>query len=87
MIESRQRGIVITLARDIDESVKLSNGDGDRTELPVVCDVTRLRDVYIGDDCKSIDFSRLVRYRSDSIGEHSSMLYKKKHRRRNISLY
>jgi hypothetical protein len=36
IMESRQRGIVVTLANDIDESVKLSLGDGDRIELAVV---------------------------------------------------
>jgi hypothetical protein len=36
IIESRHRGIVVTLANDIDESVKLSESDGGRAELTVV---------------------------------------------------
>ena len=38
---SRQRGIVVTLANDMEELVNLFNGEVDRQDFPAVADVIR----------------------------------------------
>ena len=49
MIEFRQLGIDVTLAKEIDDSLQLSSEVSDRRGLAIVCDVIWCRAEYIGD--------------------------------------
>ena len=49
MIEFRQLGIEVTLAKEIDDSLQLSGEESGRRGLAIVCGIIRCRAEYIGD--------------------------------------